>query len=253
MARKTIVRLPRYAEDDGKTITLNELEFYYHEDTEDFKYKTGIIKKEDLKEDLVKKEKDTFSILEPSHADYIQNLKRKAQVMTLKDIGPIIAYTGLNKSSKVIDAGTGSGSLAGALTAIAKEIRSYDSREDHLEAARKNLRNIDTSNLSLEVKDIKDKEQFPSGEFDVFTLDIKHPEQALETAEKVLKKSGYLVVYSPHITQIQSVKKKLPENLVVVKTMEIIEREWKVGDKILRPQTKDHGHTGFLCFIRKIF
>ena len=42
------------------------------------------------------------------------------------------------------------------------------------------------------------------------------------------------------------------EKLVSVKTVELIEREWKFEDKIARPEFRMLGHTGFLNFIRRV-
>ena len=37
----------------------------------------------------------------------------------------------------------------------------------------------------------------------------------------------------------------------VLETLELIERKWKIEDKIMRPEFQMLGHTGFLTFCRK--
>jgi len=49
-------------------------------------------------------------------------MKRAPQVILPKDIGIIIAYSGVNRESVCVDAGTGSGWLAVGLARIAKKV-----------------------------------------------------------------------------------------------------------------------------------
>ena len=43
----------------------------------------------------------------------------------------------------------------------------------------------------------------------------------------------------------------LDENLTVLETIEILERQWKIEDRIMRPEHEMLGHTAFLVFCRK--
>ena len=67
--------------------------------------------------------KESNDVLVPPH---YRRLKRGPQVVLPKDIGMIIAYTGVGKESVCVDAGTGSGWLAISLARIAKEVTTYD-------------------------------------------------------------------------------------------------------------------------------
>ncbi|MEM4756197.1 MAG: tRNA methyltransferase, partial [Candidatus Woesearchaeota archaeon] len=51
----------------------------------------------------------SFVLLEPTFLDLYSKIKRKAQTIPLKDLGMILAYTGVGKESTVVEAGTGSG------------------------------------------------------------------------------------------------------------------------------------------------
>jgi len=53
-----------------------------------------------------------FIIQKPRLPDFFRHAKRTGAPMMPKDIGMILAYTGLNKEDTVLDAGTGSGILA---------------------------------------------------------------------------------------------------------------------------------------------
>ncbi len=252
MGKKVVYRLPRKTFDGDKEIHLNDLEEFLVNENQSLKYKVGELKKEDIKLGRLKKDKDEFSIIEPSSIDLIKRYRRGAQIMTLKDAAPIIAKTGINKESLVIDAGTGSGSLASILANIVGEVHTVDINQDHVKVAKKNVEKTNLKNIVFVEKNILEPANFEKEKYDLFTLDISTPWNALDTANKVLKKGGYLVVYSPSITQIQKTVNELPKYLQYLETIEVIERAWKVGEKVLRPETKDHGHTGFLCFVRKL-
>ena len=45
---------------------------------------------------------------------------------------------------------------------------------------------------------------------------------------------------------------KLKEPFVQVKTIETIERMWKIDDQVVRPQFGKIGHTGFFTVMRKV-
>jgi len=85
---------------------------------------------------------------------------------------------------------------------------------------------------------------------DVIILDLKDAYKAIDNAKKALKEKGFLVVYTPQITQAQEFINKAKE-LTYIRTIELIERHWKIEGKIVRPEFKGLGHTGFLSFFRK--
>ncbi|MGV8162688.1 MAG: methyltransferase domain-containing protein [Candidatus Nanoarchaeia archaeon] len=251
--QKILLRLPRIVEDEGRRIVMNDLEEYYITQDKDFHFSGGVVKKEQLHDGgSFTSGKDSFVVFDAEFTDTFRNLKRRAQVITAKDIGPIITYTGINRESIILDAGTGSGHLSGFLGKIAKQVDSFDVEDAHLEQAKKNIDILGLSNVNIEKKDIYQSENFKENKYDVFTLDVPEPWRALETAKKVLKIAGYLVIYAPNINQIHQTINSLPENLLHEKTIEVIEREWSVKEKVLRPVTKDFGHTAFLSFVRRI-
>jgi tRNA (adenine57-N1/adenine58-N1)-methyltransferase catalytic subunit len=253
--KKVLLRLPRSVEDNGRRIVLNDLETFYLTEPRDLQFNgSETLKKEKLKENgKFMNGKDTFVLFDADFEDEFSNLKRRAQAITHKDIGPIIAYTGINKESTIIDAGCGSAHLAGFLGKIAKQVDTFDVEEDHLEMARKNIKILGLDNVLIATKSIYEPENFEEGKYDVFTLDVPEPWRALATAAKVLRVGGHLVIYAPNINQIHQTITSLPENLLHEKTIEVIEREWSVKERILRPVTKDFGHTAFLSFVRKMY
>jgi tRNA (adenine57-N1/adenine58-N1)-methyltransferase catalytic subunit len=214
----------------------------------------GVVKEEDIKNSKLaysNKNKD-FLIIEASFLDNLEKIKRGPQIMSPKDIGEIITRTGMNKNSKILEIGSGSGALTAFMARIAKEVISYDIRKDHTKIVEKNLNNLNITNVTLITEDAS--KEIKEKEFDIATIDVKEPWTVLENVTKSLKSGGYIVSYSPSLTQSNEVIKlaKQNPNLIVLDTIEVIERKWDITKLILHPQIRMIGHTAFLTFIRKI-
>ncbi|MBT3281352.1 methyltransferase domain-containing protein [Candidatus Woesearchaeota archaeon] len=214
----------------------------------------GVIKEEDIKNKKLvysNKNKD-FIITEASFLDNLEKIKRGPQIMSPKDIGEIIVRTGMNKDSKVLEIGSGSGALTSFIARIAKEVISYDIREDHTKIVEKNLKNLEINNVTLITKDAS--KEIKEKDFDIATIDVKEPWTVLENVSNSTKSGGYIVSYSPSLTQSNEVIKLTKQNpeLMVLDTIEVIERKWDITKLILHPQIRTIGHTAFLTFIRKI-
>ncbi len=83
-----------------------------------------------------------FFLLQPSLADLLKDLPRTTQILYPKDIGFIFVTMGIGPGQKVMEAGTGSGSMTTALAyAVGTEGRviSYEIKPDVQNLARKNL------------------------------------------------------------------------------------------------------------------
>ncbi len=230
--------------------------FYVRDITKDFHTQYGVIKAKDLKKkdgSIVKtntgKELTLFS---PSFIDNYKKIKRGAQIVTRKDIGVIISETGINKNSKVVDAGAGSGALACSLANICKEVTTYEIRDDFIKIVKKNKEFLALNNLKIKKKDIYTG--ITEKNVDLVTLDLPEPWKALEPAKKALKVGGFLVSYSPTIPQVMDFVDKVSKNknLIHLKTIELIQRRWEIEDRKVRPMTTQTVHTGFLSFCRRI-
>lgn len=228
--------------------------FYVKDLSEDFHTSSGLIKSKDLKSNKVKIKSNTgehFLLIPPTFPDLWENLKRGPQVMIQKDIGFILAKTGVNKDSKVVDAGGGSGSLCLSLANICKEIHVYEINPEHHDIIQKNARLFGISNLNLKqgdvYKGIKEKN------VDLITLDLPEPWQVVEHAEKSLKDGGHLVVYLPNLNQVKLfIDSTKRTSIRAQETIELIERKWNITDRTMRPEFEMLGHTGFLTFCRKL-
>jgi tRNA (adenine57-N1/adenine58-N1)-methyltransferase len=179
-----------------------------------------------------------------------RKLKRGPQVILPKDIGMIIAYSGIDKNSICIDAGTGSGWLAVSLARLTKHVYSYDLREDFTAIAEKNRQMLGLDNLTLKTGDVFKK--MAEGDADLVTLDLPSSEKALRNAKKALKPGGTVVGYLPHTEQVKKFAMKLESlGFIDIHTIETIVRDMLVREEGVRPSTKGIWHTAYLVFARK--
>ena len=90
------------------------------------------------------------------------------------------------------------------------------------------------------------------GFFGLLGLSALSPLEAF--AKKALKAGGFLVSYSPTIPQTADFVNKInsDKNFVHVKTSEVIERNWEIDERKVRPKSQQIGHSGFVSFVRKV-
>ena len=208
----------------------------------------GNIKKVKLGKNKTHSGKTVYAI-NPSFTDLIRKIKRGPAIVLNKDIGLIITETGINKNSFAVDAGAGSGYLAASLANICKKVVTYENRKEFFKIASKNFEFLKLKNIKIKQKDIY--KGISERNIDLITLDLMEPWKVLKYASKSLKLGGFLVCYLPTINQVSKLIKSIKEPFMIVKTSELIERKWETN-KMLRPESRMIGHTGFLVFIRKI-
>ncbi|MBT4538820.1 methyltransferase [Candidatus Woesearchaeota archaeon] len=220
--------------------------------TDNFHTQFGMIKKAQLKNNSATSEKGhDFIILKPIFSDLWDNLNRGPQSIIQKDIGLILAKTGINKESKVVDAGGGIGALSLSLANICKEVTVYEINPEHYKIVQKNISLLGAKNITVRQENIYDN--IKEKDLDLITLDLPEPWQVIEHAEKSLKTGGHLVIYLPNLTQVQTFLNATRKSQInPLETIELIERKWKITDKIMRPEFQMLGHTGFLIFCRKL-
>ncbi len=193
----------------------------------------------------------------PRFADYALKMKRGAQVIYPKDLGPIMTYADIYPGARVLEAGTGSGAMTIALcrgVGDTGRIVSYELREEHRDQALSNLEGFfgkvpETLDLRLgELSDVG-----PTGErYDRCVLDLPAPWEPLAAIASVLEPGGVLCAYLPTTVQIQQLVLALPaQGFLHIETFEVLRRGWHVTDRSVRPDHRMVGHTGFLTIARR--
>ncbi len=196
-----------------------------------------------------------FLLLEPTLEDKMMKVKRHTQIIYPKDAAFIILKTGIQSGMRVIECGTGSGSLTIALAnAVAPNgtVFTYDSREKHLENARMNIENAGYSN-NVESKLRVAQNGFDEEGVDVVILDLPSPWDGIPAAAKALRGGGRIASLSPTYNQVEKCVENLEEHgFVYIETMELLLRHIRVSAGKTRPVDRMVSHTGFLTFGRKI-
>ena len=231
-----------------KVLIHDNKRFYWKE--KDLHTQHGLIKEKDLKKSKAKSNLNKeFTIFNAKFTDNLKKLKRGPASISLKDIGTIIAYTGINKNSKVIDSGTGSGFLASCLANISKEVITYEKNKEFLKIAKENFKSLNLNNIKIKNKNIK---EINEKNIDLITLDLPNPHEYLKDCHKSLKNGAFLVTYLPSISQVKELLDNIKDNFIHERTIETLQRTWKIEDKILRPNHHMLAHTAFITFLRKI-
>ncbi len=219
----------------------------------DFITPSGIISKKDLqgkKIEVISNKSKAFLVLEPSFPDFWESLHRGPQVVLQKDIGLILAKTGVNKNSLVVDAGGGSGALCLSLANVCQQVTAYENHPEHFAILQKNKELLGMKSLILKKQDVS--LGIAEENLDLITLDLPEPWKVVAPAEKSLKTGGFLVVYLPNLLQVKEFIAACKESQIkVLETIELLERKWKIEERIMRPEFEMLGHTGFLTFCRK--
>lgn len=227
--------------------------FVVRDTTQDFHTFSGTLSGNDLRSAqsvITSSTGRKFIRFPASFTDLWEELEKGPQKVVQKDIGLIIAKTGVNKNSAVVDGGGGMGALAFALANICKNVTVYEHHRDHLMLLEKNKKLLGMKNVVLRCQDVY--QGIAERNLDLITLDLPEPWKAITPAEKSLKAGGHLVAYLPNLTQVQQLISSLAgSEFIVVETVELLERKWKIEGKILRPEFQMLGHTGFLTFCRK--
>ena len=225
----------------------------------EFQSDLGIIKSDVLDEaeigDEVKSHLDhTFKIMKPNVNDFIDIMDRRCSILIQKDIGQVLAHTGLGAGSRVVDAGTGAGAIAlnfGNVVGSEGQVYTYEIREDFVEVAKKNIDNFGITNIEVKNKDIK--EGIDEENIDLVFLDLPKPFEIFEDVLEALNVGGWLCVYAPYVDQAEisyRIAKKL--GFYDIEIVEILERGLEVRTQGVRPKTRMVGHSGYLMFARKL-
>tara|TARA_Y100000034_G_C6855755_1_gene388868 strand:+ start:552 stop:1271 length:720 start_codon:yes stop_codon:yes gene_type:complete len=225
---------------------------YVKDTSKDFHCEYGYISSKDLqKNGLVETNKGVkLYLIDAEVSDKVNKIKRAPQIIPKKDIGFILAECGVNNKSIVVEAGSGSGHATIQLALHAKKVYSFDIREDHQKISKRNVDSLDLKNVTFKIYDIY--EGIPVKNVDLLLLDLPSPWEVIKHFDKV-KQGGHIVNYSPTIPQVMDFVNQLPEYCYHVKTIELVQREWEVKGRKVRPKTfQELGHSGFLSFVRKI-
>lgn len=205
---------------------------------------------EEVKTHLGKK----LIIAEPTISDLLQKkAKRLPQIIMPKDAALVLAYTGVNPGSSIVDAGAGSGFAAMFLANYIRpgKVVTYEIDRAAAKLSKQNFQRVGLEKfIKLKQKDIR--KGIDEKNVDLVLLDMKYSERVVKHAYRCLKPGGWLVVYSPYIEQVKAVTEQIEKkDFSKPKTVENILRGWQVRSHTL-PERAGIMHTGFITFARKV-
>jgi len=196
-------------------------------------------------------------LFEPTIHDYVMKSQRSTQIVYPKDLGYIAARTGLQSGQKIVEIGTGSGSLTTFLASIVKprgHVYTYDVDENFMAIARKNIEKAGMSKyVTMEKFDIKSAKKMPQKDADMVVVDLGDPWTVVPQARKMLKGSGYFVAICPTMNQLENLAAALWENdFFDMECTEQIVRTIEAREGKTRHSFRGIGHTTYVAFARKV-
>jgi tRNA (adenine57-N1/adenine58-N1)-methyltransferase len=258
MIKKVLIKKEKreYLEDLQKSVVVSEGKKYFIEDiTRDYHCSEGVVSKSDLQKSgvIIKSSKGKeFFIFDANFMDSYRGIRKLAQTIPLKDLGFILAESGIDKQSVVVDTGAGSGGCACFIARHVKKVYTFDINENNLRQTQENVKYFGLKNVVVKKADSYTK--IPAKNADAIILDLPEPWRAIDSADKCLKIGGLIITYCPQITQSQQFINELSkkENYIQIKTVEMVERDWKVEGQVVRPRSLSNIHSGFITVVRKI-
>lgn len=174
---------------------------YLIDQKSDFQSELGIISQKDIAkakigQSLITHLDKEFKVIKPNVNDFIELMDKKCSILIQKDIGTVIARTGLGSRSKVVDAGTGAGAIAlnfGSVVGETGHVYSYEIREGFAEVGKKNIASFGLENI-IEIKNKDIKEGIDENNIDLVFLDLMKPYEIFEEVYECLNVGGYLAV-----------------------------------------------------------
>ena len=197
-------------------------------------------------------------LLEPTMYDYIMKIQHGTQIVYTKDLGYIAARAGIQDGQKILEIGTGSGSLTSFVASIVKprgHVYTFDVDENFMKIAEKNIRKSGVSKYVTQHNlDLKTSKEIPVTDMDVALIDLGDPWVVIPKVRQMLKGSGSVFAICPTMNQLEKLTMALVENeFTDIESTEHIIRTIEAREGKTRHSFQGIGHTTYLCFARKAF
>lgn len=197
-------------------------------------------------------------LLKPTMYDYIMKIQHGTQIVYPKDIGYIVARAGIESGQKILEIGTGSGSLTSFVAGIVKprgHVYTFDVDENFMKIAEKNIKKAGVSKYVTQHNlDLKTAKKMPLEDMDVALIDLGDPWIVIPKVREMLKGSGCIFAICPTMNQLEKLTMALVENeFTDIESTEHILRTIEAREGKTRHSFQGIGHTTYLCFARKAF
>ena len=206
---------------------------------------------------LTNKEKYVY-LLKPTMYDYTMKLQHGTQIVYPKELGYMVARAGIGSGQKIVEIGTGSGSLTSFIANVVRprgHVHSFDVDDKFIGIAEKNIERAGVSKyVTVQNLDIKASIEVPVTGADVVFVDLGDPWEVVPQARRMLKGSGIIFAVCPTMNQLERLARVLVENeFTEIESTEHIIRNIEARPGKTRHSFQGIGHTAYLCFARKAF
>lgn len=197
-------------------------------------------------------------LLKPTMYDYVMKIQHGTQIVYPKDLGYIVARAGIESGQKILEIGTGSGSLTSFVASIVKprgHVYTFDVDENFMKIAEKNIKKAGVSKyVTHHNLDLKTAKKLPLEDMDVALIDLGDPWIVIPQVRKMLKSSGSIFAICPTMNQLEKLTMALVENeFTDIESTEHILRTIEAREGKTRHSFQGIGHTTYLCYARKAF
>lgn len=197
-------------------------------------------------------------LLRPTTYDFVMKIQHGTQIVYPKDLGYIASRTGIQSGHKILEIGTGSGSLTSFVASIVKprgHVHTFDVDSNFIAIAAKNIKKAGMSKyVSMNNLDLKKTKRMPLSDIDVAIIDLGDPWTVIPQVRKMLKGSGAVVAICPTMNQLEKLVSELVQNeFTDIECSEQILRTIDAREGKTRHSFQGIGHTTYLCFARKAF
>ena len=196
--------------------------------------------------------------LPPNIHDYIMKMQHGTQIVYPKDLGYIAARTGLQSGQKVVEIGTGSGSLTTFLASIVNpkgHVYTFDVEPKFMKIAKKNIEKAGMAEfVTMKKFDIKKAKRNPVTNVDLAIIDLGDPWTVIPQVRKMLKGGGTVMAICPTMNQLEKLAAAFIKNeFSDIESTEHILRHIDAREGKTRHSFRGVGHTTYLAFARKVF
>lgn len=190
-------------------------------------------------------------LLKPTMEDLMMKATRESGIIYPKDAAYLMMKAGIHSGSKVLEVGTGSGSLTMALTQMVApngHVHTFDRRTDLPQNAVKNVTRAGL-NPYVTFHQRQAGEPFLEKDFDAVILDIPTPWEEVTVVKEALKGGGHVVSLNPTFNQIETMAEALRANgFILVECHELLQRPILARGGKTRPVQRMVSHTEFMLF-----
>lgn len=194
-------------------------------------------------------------LLNPTTEDFMMKASRESGIVYPKDAAFLMIRAGIKTGSKVLEIGTGSGSLTTAMAQMVAptgKVHTYDRRTDLPKNAVKNIKRAGLEEYVSFNQRIAG-EPFAENGYDAVILDIPQPWEEVDVVYDALRGGGKVVSLNPTFNQIEKMAEALRyKGFIQVEGVELIEREILARGGKTRPVMRMVGHTEFILTGTKV-